>query len=158
VTMGLVRLMRVQAVRPWALCVAALVLASSAVAQEGYPLTGTWYGSWGTETQRHDLTVVLSWDGREPSGFVLAGTDQVPIKSVVMDVTPAVPAPEGEPSTSGTLPEFHVRFELDAPSAAGGIDSFVFEGEMFNAIASNRGIRGTWKCGDETGTFQVRRL
>lgn len=128
------------------------------MAQEGYPLTGTWYGDWGTDTQRHDLTVILDWDGREASGLVQPGPDPVPIKSVVMEVTPAVPAPEGEPSTSGTPPQFHVRFEIEAPNASGGIDDFVFEGEIFNAIAGNRRIRGTWTCGDERGTFQIRRL
>jgi hypothetical protein len=151
--------MRIQTVRPLMSCIVLLVVAApGVVAQEGYPLTGTWYGDWGTDTERHDLTVVLDWDGREPSGFVLHGPDQIPIKSVVMEVTPAIPAPEGEPSTSGTLPEFHVRFDIEAPNAAGGIDIFAFDGEILNAIAGNRRIRGTWTCGGETGTFQIRRL
>jgi len=140
-------------------CFVVLLLVSPTVrAQEGYPLTGTWYGDWGTDAQRHDVTVILDWDGRQASGLVNPGPDQLQIKSVVMDVTPAIPAPEGEPSTSGTLPEFHVRFEVEAPNAAGGMDAFVFEGEIFSAIAGNRSIRGRWTCGGESGTFQIRRL
>jgi hypothetical protein len=42
-----------------------LLLALSALAQEGHPLTGTWSGDWGaTPTQRTHLTLVMGWDGR----------------------------------------------------------------------------------------------
>ena len=36
-----------------------LMLTVAAPAQEGHPLTGTWYGDWGTsQTQRTQITVV----------------------------------------------------------------------------------------------------
>ena len=46
----------------------------SAVAQEGHPLTGTWYGDFGmTAGQRNDLTVVMKWDGANTTGIVHRG-------------------------------------------------------------------------------------
>lgn len=150
--------MRMKSIRLLILFALVLSAALSAVAQEGHPLKGTWYGDFGTGADRHDLTVLLDWDGRQVTGFVNPGPDRVPIKSAVMDITPAIPAAEGERSTEGTPPEFHVRFEVDAPNAAGGTDSFVFEGMIFNPVAGNRRILGTWTCGNESGNFQIRRL
>lgn len=138
--------------------VAALALAMPGAAQEGHPLTGTWYGQFTEGTDPHDLTILLDWDGARITGVVHPGPDQIPIQSAVMDITPGVPAAEGERSTEGTPPEFHVRFEVNAPSTAGGTDNFVFEGMIFNPVAGNRRIVGTWTCGDERGSFQLRRL
>jgi hypothetical protein len=152
------RLMRMKRVCTVLVYAVALVFGVSAVAQEGHPLKGTWYGDFGTESERHDLTVVMDWDGREVTGVVHPGPNAIPIKSVVMDITPAIPAEEGENSTTGTPPVFEVRFEVDVPNVAGGTDSFVFEGRIFNPVPSNRRIAGTWTCDGETGSFQIRRL
>lgn len=129
-----------------------------AMAQEGYPLTGTWYGSFGAGNERHDLTVVMDWDGNTVSGIIHPGPNQIPIKAAVMTIKPGVPAAEGQNSTTGTPPEFFVRFEVDAPNASGGIDSFVFEGQIFNPVAGNRRIRGEWVCAGDRGSFEIRRL
>ena len=68
----------------FALLIAAAV---SVAAQEGHPLTGTWYGDFGmTAGQRNDLTVILKWDGSNVSGLVNPGPNVVPIKSARMDV------------------------------------------------------------------------
>ena len=55
---------------------AVLVFAASAVAQEGHPLTGTWYGDFGTTpAKRSDLTVIMTWDGKVTNGpFILKPT------------------------------------------------------------------------------------
>jgi hypothetical protein len=128
------------------------------LAQEGHPLEGTWYGDFGTTGVRHDLTVLLDWSDGQITGVVHPGPNQVAIDSAVLEITPGVPAPEGQQSTTGTPPRFHVRFEVDAPDGNGGTDSFVFEGEIFNPVAGNRRIAGTWSCGGESGSFQMRRL
>ena len=45
-----------------------------AIAQEGHPLTGTWYGDFGmTTAQRNDLTVIMKWDGANTTGMVNPG-------------------------------------------------------------------------------------
>lgn len=148
-----------KSVRALTVIVAVLVLTGPAVAQEGYPLKGTWYGDFGTANQRHDLTVVIDWDGHEATGIVNPGRNQVPIKSVELDITPGVPAPEGENAREGTPPVFNVRFDVDAPNSnTGRVDSYHFEGEIFNPVAGNRRISGTWTCDGQMGTFQIRRL
>ena len=51
-----------------------LTLTATAVAQEGHPLTGTWYGDFGmTSSQRNDLTVIMKWDGKQTTGMINPG-------------------------------------------------------------------------------------
>jgi len=135
-----------------------MAFAVATAAQEGHPLTGTWYGDYGTGTLKRDLTVVMKWDGRNISGMINPGANASPIKSAVMNITPGKPAPEGQSSTTGTPPVFQVRFEVDTQNAAGGTDHIAFEGTIQNPVAGNRRISGTWTRGGERGTFQIRRL
>jgi len=128
-------------------------LAVTAVAQEGYPLAGTWYGDYGTASQKSDLTVVMKWDGKSVTGTVNPGPNAIPIKSAVMDITPGKPAPEGRNSTTGIPPVFKVHLEFNAPGGP-----TVFEGTIQNPVAGNRRISGTWTRGAERGTFQLRHL
>jgi hypothetical protein len=131
------------------LCATALLLSISAGAQEGHPLAGTWYGDYGSATQKHDLTVIMKWDGRAVTGSINPGPEARTIASVVMNITPGKPAPEGQDSTRGVPPAFHVRIEVDGN---------VFDGTIQNPVAGNRRLTGTWTRGNERGTFQLRRL
>ena len=144
---------------------AVLGLAAYAVAQEGHPLTGTWYGDFGmTPAQRNDLTVVMKWDGGNTTGTVNPGPNAVPLKVARLDVklgTPAVPGQRGNPAQPGTPavpPTFTVHFEVDAKSKTGGVDHFIFDGKLENPVAGNRTIVGTWTCGSTKGDFRLRRL
>lgn len=66
---------------------AALVFVVPAIAQEGHPLTGTWYGDFGmTQGQRNDLTVVMEWNGANATGIVNPGPKAVTIKTAKLDV------------------------------------------------------------------------
>jgi hypothetical protein len=150
--------MRMKSMRSLILCVGVLALVAPAVAQEGHPLKGTWYGDFGTRTDRHDLTVVLDWEALEITGVIDPGPDAIPIKSAELDISPGIPAAEGQGRTEGTPPEFRVRIEVDAPNDTGGTDTFIFEGMIVNPVAGNRRIVGTWTCGDTNGNFQIRRL
>lgn len=133
-------------------------LGVAAAAQEGYPLAGTWYGDYGTGSQKRDLTIIMKWDGRNVTGIVNPGPNATPVKSAVMNITPGKPAAEGQNSTTGIPPVFHVRVEFEAPAGAGGTGPVVFEGTLQNPVAGNRRITGTWTRGSERGTFQLRRL
>lgn len=124
-------------------------LAVVALAQEGHPTTGTWYGDYTSGSQRTDLTVIMKWDGKNITGLINPGPNSKPITAVVMNITPGKPAPEGQQSTQGTPPIFHVRFEADG---------MTFEGTIKNPVAVNRQLTGTWMRGAEKGTFQIRRL
>jgi hypothetical protein len=141
--------MRMKTVRACVLFVAALALAATAIAQEGHPTTGTWYGDYTSGTQKTDLTVVMKWDGKSISGLINPGPNSKPITGAVMDITPGKPAEQGRGSTTGTPPIFHVRFEADG---------MTFEGTIKNPVAVNRQLIGTWSRGAQKGTFQIRRL
>jgi len=128
---------------------AAVLLAVRAVAQEGHPLAGTWYGDYTTGKQATDLTVIMKWDGKSITGLINPGPNSKPLTSAVMEITPGKPAPQGEQSTSGIPPVFKVRFE---------VDGMTFEGTLKNPVAGNRQLAGTWKRASQSGTFQIRRV
>ena len=121
--------------------VAALALTTSAVAQEGHPLTGTWYGDFGmTRQDRNDLTVILKWDGKNVSGIINPGPNTIPVKTATLDSS-----------------KWMVHFEADAKNKAGGMDHFVFDGKLENVVSFNRTITGTWTCGTTKGDFRIQR-
>ena len=136
-----------------------LVSSVSAPAQEGHPLTGTWYGDFGQNAkQRNDLTVIMTWDGKATTGTINPGPNAVPLKTAILNIKPGKPAAQGEQSVTGIPPTFMVHFEVDAKNKAGGMDHFVFEGKIENPVAGNRTIVGTWTCGNTKGDFRLRRL
>ncbi len=150
--------MQTRSVRACLVFAAAMALAAAATAQEGHPLTGTWYGDYGSGNQQRDLTVILKWDGRAISGTINPGPSATQVTGAVLDITPGKPAPEGQQSTTGIPPVFHVRFQADLPNPAGVTGPMQFEGTIQNPVAGNRQITGTWSRGSEKGTFQIRRL
>jgi len=118
-----------------------LSLAMSVVAQEGHPLTGTWYGDFGmTAAKRNDLTVILNWDGKAVSGIINPGPDTQKVKVATLDSS-----------------KWTVHFEVDAKNKAGAMDHFVFDGTLKNVVAGNRTITGTWTCGTTKGDFKIQR-
>src|SRR5690554_6541253 len=126
----------------------AVAFVRPAVAQEGHPLAGTWYGEYASGGQRHDLTVIMNWDGKAVTGIVNPGPNAVKL-AATLTITPGKPAPEGRISSQGVPPIFHVRIEFDG---------MTFTGDIKNPVAGNRSISGTWTRGSEKGTFQIRRL
>jgi len=80
------------------LSIACLLGGTPAAAQEGHPLKGSWIGTWGpNHNQSNDLLLVLTWDGKNITGTINPGTDNIPIKNATLN-------PEG----------WVVRFEADA--------------------------------------------
>jgi len=148
--------MRLEFVRLFFVLAVVLIFTVSGVAQEGHPLTGTWYGNFGsTPGQRNDLTVVMTWDGKATSGIVNPGSNAVPLKTAILDVKLGTPGQgRGNPATP---PSFMVHFEVDAKNKTGGMDHFVFDGKIENPVAGNRRIVGTWTCGNTRGDFVLRR-
>jgi hypothetical protein len=123
-------------------CVAAcLFYALSGLAQQGYPLTGTWTGDWGpTATQRTHITLVMDWDGKKVTGLINPGPDSVPITSVYVDV--------------GT---WTVRIEADAKDPSGNPVHINAEGKLEDLGSYHRTIAGTWRQGTVTGDFKITR-
>jgi hypothetical protein len=69
-------------------------IAAPAFAQEGHPLKGTWLGDWGpSKTDRNPIFIVMDWDGKQISGMINPGTDN--IRLINPRVTPPPPRPAG---------------------------------------------------------------
>ncbi len=114
-----------------------LILAAAAFAQQGHPLTGTWSGDWGASpTDRHQITFVLNWDGKNVSGVINPGPDAIPISSVYVDVT-----------------NWTVRIEADTKDH----QHIAAEGHIENLGSYHRTLNGAWHQGSLNGDFRMTR-
>ena len=124
-----------------ALSIASVLGEARAVAQEGHPLKGSWIGTWGpNRNQGNDLLLVLTWDGKNITGTINPGTDNIPIKNATLQ-------PDG----------WLVHFEADAKDKAGKPITYVVEGKIGNLPLPNRTLTGTWKNQEENGVFKLSR-
>ena len=109
------------------LAVALLVAAAAAVAQEGFPLDGTWRGERkGPGGAAVTVVLVMQWDGHKVSGQINPGPKSVPIADAQL-------IPDGWKVT------------LAAKSASGA--PIAFEGTIGDLGEYNRNISGTWTEG-----------
>jgi hypothetical protein len=122
----------------------AIVMAIPVLAQEGYPLTGSWSGDWGTsakEVDRHQTTLVLNWDGKMVTGIVDPGPDSAKIRVATLD-------------TSNN--KWTVHMEYDLKDKTGKVVPFVVDGKLQNpASRKNRTIVGTFTQGTTKGDFKI---
>ena len=125
----------------WVLAVLAL-FAAPARAQEGYPLKGSWLGSWtGNKIHGNDVLVVMSWDGKTISGTINPGTDNIAIKNATLN-------PDG----------WQVHLEAEAKDKSGQPLTYTIDGKIENLPLANRVITGTWKDSrGDTGAFKIGR-
>lgn len=119
---------------------AGLVIAVAGFAQEGHPLTGTWYGDWGPNaTARNHLTIEMQWTGKEVTGTVNPGPNSYPLKATL------------------DSSKWTVHIEADAKDDKGTTAHVVADGKLDNIGSYNRTITGTWNYGNQKGTFKLRR-
>ena len=120
---------------------ACLVSGAPVAGQEGHPLKGSWLGTWGpSQAHDNDIVVVLDWDGKNITGMINPGTDNMPIKNATLN-------PDG----------WVVRLEADGKDRAGAPVSYLIEGKIENLSFHNRSIVGTWKSQRESGPFKISR-
>jgi hypothetical protein len=126
----------------WLSCALAVVaLSVSALAQEGHPLVGTWYGDWGaTPTQRTQITVVMYWDGKNITGTIDPGPDAVAIKVATLDST-----------------KWMLHLEADAKDKSGALVKIVADGKLADIGSYNRTLTGTWNHGSTKADFKLKR-
>jgi hypothetical protein len=115
-----------------------LVAASTvAVAQEGFPLDGTWRGErkadGGTAAS---LVLVMEWDGKQVTGVVNPGPKSLTIKEGRLD-------PEGW------------KVSLVAESATG--QKATFEGTLGEIGSYHRHVSGTWTEGGRAYNVRIVR-
>ena len=118
----------------------AALTGAPAVAQEGHPLKGSWIGTWANnKLHGNDVLVIMNWNGKQITGMINPGTDDIAFKTATLD-------PD----------KWTVRIEADAKSKAGTV-SYVIEGKLENLAMHNRSIVGTWKSSQGSGAFNIQR-
>ena len=117
-----------------------LTLSSLALGQEGHPLKGSWIGEWsGNESHDEFVLLVLDWDGKNVTGIINPGTDNIEIDKVELD-----PA------------DWSVTIEADT-EVDGKPLNYVITGNITQLELPTRSINGTWKSESGTGDFQISR-
>jgi len=118
-----------------------LTLGLPIIAQEGFPLKGSWIGVWESNTQHgNDVLLVMNWDGKSVSGTINPGTDNIKIDKATLD-------PAG----------WKVHIEADAKTKQGGPLHYVIDGVIENLQQPNRAIVGTWQSQSGRGKFEAHR-
>jgi len=109
------------------LSAATLLLALPLSAQEGYPLDGTWRGTWGQPGVEGTLAVVvMSWDGKAISGRINPGRNTINF-------------------TSATLNPADWTVHIEAQTREGEI--IVIDGVLADLGSYHRTLTGTWTSG-----------
>ena len=127
------------------LCLGVLAVAAAltlpAFSQEGFPLKGSWLGSWAGNAQLGDnILLILDWDGKHITGMINPGTDNIPVAKASLD-------PNG----------WVVKIEADAKDKAGSAVHYVIDGKIENIELPNRSIVGNWSSQKGKGAFEVSR-
>ena len=117
-----------------------LTRSAFAGAQEGHPLKGSWIGEWsGNKSHDEFVLMVLDWDGKNITGIINPGTDNIAIDKVELD-----------PS------DWSVSIMADAE-----IDNkplhYEINGTINQLELPTRSISGTWKSESGSGDFQISR-
>ena len=119
-----------------------VLLAATALAQEGHPAKGTWVGYWGPSATEKRLVIVMDYDGKNLSGTVNPGPNGVPIKLARLDITPGPPPAKATDPPSE--PTFKLHIEADTKDAKGNSITIVADGTMRDVALPGRVMVGTW--------------
>jgi len=124
----------------WSL-VLAIALALPLTAQEGHPLKGSWIGVWESNAQHgNDVLMVLNWDGKNVTGIINPGTDNIKIDRATLDPT-----------------GWKVHIEADGKDQQGAALRYIIDGTIQQLEMPNRVITGTWQNQRGRGKFEIRR-
>lgn len=119
------------------LAIAAIALASFALAQEGHPLVGAWGGEWSPAAgQEEHVRVFIRYEDAKIVGTINPGRNGV-------DLTAATLNPD----------DWTVHFEADTKDG----QHIVIEGKLDDIGSYNRTITGTWTQGGKKGDFKLVR-
>jgi hypothetical protein len=117
-----------------------LAVGDPTAAQVGHPVKGSWSGYWGpNERDRNRILLVLDWENNEISGTINPGPNAVPVKRADLDVS-----------------TWTLTIEADMPVQGGRTERYVATGRLENLGSwINRRYSGTYRLGEENGTFSV---
>jgi len=124
------------------LLLAGLLAALPAVSQVGHPAKGSWSGYWGpSDSDQRRMLLLLDWDDNQISGTINPGRNGADIERAVLD------------ASSWMLT---IEAEMPAEGGSGRAASFVATGKLENLGSwTNRRFSGTYRLGDETGSFSL---
>jgi hypothetical protein len=109
-----------------------LLMTGTATAQEGHPLKGSWIGEWsGNSTHGDFVLLVMDWDGKNVTGVINPGTDDMVIESVTLN------------PSDWTVTIRAAGYEL--------------QGRIQELELPSRSIVGTWKNGNRNGKLEISR-
>ena len=106
-------------------------LATVSSAQEGHPAKGSWIGEWEGNSNGESVLLVMNWDGKDITGIINPGTDNLEIKDAELD-----------PS------DWSIHIEAG---------DYQIDGKFERLELPNRSITGTWKNGSASGPFEIVR-
>ena len=113
------------------------LLTHAAAAQEGFPLDGTWRGSYGPVGENLvPVVLVMKWDGRTINGTINPGPASMPFEHAVLD-----------PSD----------WTLSVEARTAGGEQIVIEGTLRNIGAYDRRVEGTWTQNGAAYDFRMVR-
>jgi len=117
------------------------LVAASAVAQEGFPLDGTWRGEWGPPSgDATPVVIVMTWDGKNINGIINPGPSSAPFAAAVLN-----------PS------DWSVHFEAQLRTASGESTPVVIDGKLEDIGSYHRTITGTWTAAGVQSPFKITR-
>ncbi len=121
-------------------CLLACLATAPIWAQLGHPAKGAWSGYWGPgESEQRRVLLLLDWVDNEITGMINPGRNGVEIDRAELD------------ASTWTL-----TIEADMPAGDGSTARYVATGTIENLGSwTNRRFSGTYRHGDETGTFLV---
>jgi hypothetical protein len=112
--------------------VAAGLITLSASGQEGHPAKGSWIGEWeGNTINGESLLMIMNWDGKNITGIINPGTDNIEISRASLN-------PDN----------WSIHIEAG---------SYVLDGDFARLELPNRSISGTWRNGNSSGDFEIVR-
>jgi hypothetical protein len=118
---------------------ACVITASTAWAQFGHPLKGSWSGDVVNGANRRHVLIDINWDGKNITSVLNPGTNAVPL------------------TTKLDTSNWTVHFEGDGKNQSGATVHYVADGKIENLGAFQRFITGTWTEGSQKGTFKITR-
>ncbi len=111
--------------------------AAGLLAQEGFPLDGTWRGDWGpTVDDRTPVVIVMKWDGENINGTINPGPSSFQFTSAILDAS-----------------SWTVNIEAQPP----GEGNIMITATLRDIGSYNRFIEGTWTQDGGENSFRVTR-
>ena len=112
-------------------------ISTVSLAQEGYPLDGTWRGEWGESNgDKTMVVVVMNWDGENINGRINPGRNMVFFQEASLDAD-----------------NWILRFNSTTKQG----EPVSFEGKLENIGSYNRTLTGTWTIAGVTNPLVLTR-